>query len=214
MFELDHLIVAARDLEEGATFVQNLLGVPLEPGGKHTAMGTHNRLLNLGGGVYLEVITTDPDAPTPNRPRWFGMDSRDVQERLERGPTLLHWVARAKDISLQNTDISEEIFGHVTPMQRGDLSWLITIPDDGHLPGKGVLPTLIDWGDTPHPTTKLPERGLKFVKLRGFHPEPEEVKGVLEHLGLEEVIELERGEVGLGAEIETRAGTVTLGSSR
>ena len=175
-------------------------------------MGTHNRLLNLGGGVYLEVITTDPDVPAPKRPRWFGMDSRDVQERLEQGPTLLHWVARAKDISLQNADISEAIFGHVTPMQRGDLSWLITVPDDGHLPADGVLPTLIDWGDAPHPTTKLPDRGLRLVKLRGFHPELEEVRGVLEDLGLAEVIELERGEMGLGAEIETREGAVVVRS--
>ena len=79
MFELDHLVVVARDLDEGSAFVQNLLYIPLELGGKHDAMGTHNRLLNLGGGVYLEVITPDPDAPAPDRPRWFGMDSREVK---------------------------------------------------------------------------------------------------------------------------------------
>ena len=207
MFELDHLVIAARDLDEGTAFVQNLLGVPLEPGGKHTAMGTHNRLLNLGGGVYLEVLTIDPDTPAPDRPRWFGMDSRAVRQRLEQGPTLLHWVARAKvDTSLQESDT----FGRVLPMQRGDLNWLITIPDDGHLPREGVLPTLIDWGDTPHPTTKLPERGLKLAKLRGFHPQPEEVEEVLAELGLEEVIELEEGEVGLEGEVKTPDSVVKL----
>ena len=30
-------------------------------GGKHVAMGTHNSLLRLGDGVYLEVIAIDPD---------------------------------------------------------------------------------------------------------------------------------------------------------
>ncbi len=210
MFELDHLVIAAKDLDEGSAFVQDLLGVPLEPGGKHTAMGTHNRLLNLGEGVYLEVIATDPDAPAPHRPRWFGMDSREVQERVEQGPTLLHWVARAKGVSLKDSDISKDTFGHVTPMQRGDLSWLITIPDDGHLPADGVLPTLIDWGGALHPTTKLPDRGLKLMKLRGVHPEPEKIEGMLEDLGLQEVIELERGEVGLGAEVETPNSVVTL----
>ena len=210
MFELDHLVIAASDLDEGTAFVQNLLGVPLEPGGKHTAMGTHNRLLSLGDGVYLEVITIDSDAPAPDRPRWYGLDSEEVRERLGRGPTLLHWAARAKGVSLQNADVSNNIFGQVTPMQRGDLHWLITIPDDGHLPGEGVLPTLIDWGDTPHPTTKLPGRGLKLAKLRGFHPQPEEVEKILAELGLEEVIEIRRGEVGLEAEIETLVrGTLT-----
>ena len=207
MFELDHLVVAARDLDEGSAFVQNLLGVPLEPGGKHDAMGTHNRLLNLGGGVYLEVITLDPNAPAPDRPRWFGLDTQEVQQRLGRGPTLLHWVVRAKNITLQDSDL----FGRVLPMQRGDLNWLITVPDDGYLPGDGLLPTLIDWGSAPHPTTKLPERGLELVKLRGFHPEPQRVKPVLEELGLEEVIEIhEAAEVGLEAEVETVQGIVTL----
>ena len=211
MFELDHLVVAAKDLDEGTAFVQNLLGVPLEPGGKHTAMGTHNRLLNLGDRVYLEVITIDSDAPTPDRPRWFAMDSKEIRKRLNRGPTLLHWVARAKkDTSLQDARVSRDLFGRVTPMQRGDLSWLITIPDDGHLPGEGILPTLIDWGDAPHPTTKLPERGLKLVKLRGFHPEPREVEGVLTGLDLEEVVELGKGEVRLEADIATPNGVVTL----
>ena len=207
MFQLDHLVIAAQDLDEGSAFVQNLLGVPLELGGKHDAMGTHNRLLNLGGGVYLEVITLDPDAPTPDRPRWFGLDSREVQERLEQGPTLLHWVVRAKNTTLQDSDL----FGRVLPMQRGDLKWLITVSDDGHLPGDGVLPTLIDWGGAPHPTAKLPERGLKLVKLRGFHPEPQRIKPVLEELGLEEVIELVRADgVGLEAEVETVQGIVTV----
>lgn len=209
MFELDHLVVAAQDLDEGTAFVQNLLGVPLEPGGKHEAMGTHNRLLNLGDGVYLEVLTPDPDAPSPDRPRWFGMDSREVRQQLEQGPTLLHWVARAKaGSSLQDS----EIFGRVLPMQRGDLDWRITVPDDGHLPANGILPTLIDWGDAPHPTTKLPERGLELVKLRGFHPEPEEVREVLTELGLEEFTELQRGEAGLEADIKTANGVVTLRS--
>ena len=139
------------------------------------------------------------------------MDTREVGERLEQGPTLLHWVARAKKgISLQSAGISEDIFGLVTPMQRGDLNWLITVPYDGHLPADGVLPTLIDWGGAPHPTTKLPDRGLKLVKLRGFHPRPEEVRGVLTKLGLEGVIELREGEVGLEADtrnIERRCDT-------
>lgn len=210
MFELDHLVVAARDLDEGTAFVQNLLDMPLEPGGKHDAMGTHNRLLNLGDGVYLEVITVDPDVPAPNRPRWYGLDSQEVKRKLEAGPILLHWVARAKGVSLKDFDLAKEIFGHVTPMQRGDLSWLITVPDDGHLPGDGVLPTLINWDDAPHPTTKLPDRSLKLVKLRGFHPHPQQIEEVLAALGLEEVIELNEGEVGLEADLRTPNGVVTL----
>ena len=120
-------------------------------------------------------------------------------------------MARAKGTSLKNFVLPKDTFGHVTPMQRGDLNWLITIPDDGHLPGDGILPTLIDWGSAPHPTTKLPERGPKLVKLRGFHPKPQKIKSMLAELGLEEVIEVhEAAEVRLEAEVETVRGITVL----
>ena len=43
----DHLVVAARTLEEGAAWVEARLGVAPVPGGKHPTMGTHNRLLRI-----------------------------------------------------------------------------------------------------------------------------------------------------------------------
>ena len=48
--ELDHLVVAARTLEEGAAWVEAALGVKTLPGGKHPLMGTHNRVLSIGRG--------------------------------------------------------------------------------------------------------------------------------------------------------------------
>ncbi len=36
-------------------------------GGAHPLMRTHNRLLNLWGGVYLEVIAIDPKPPEASR---------------------------------------------------------------------------------------------------------------------------------------------------
>ena len=56
---LDHLMIAARTLDEGAAYVRERLGVEVLPGGRHETMGTHNRVLSLGGGVYLEVIAID-----------------------------------------------------------------------------------------------------------------------------------------------------------
>lgn len=87
---LDHLVVAARTLEEGAAYIERMLGVAMSPGGQHPQMGTHNRLLNLGGGVYLEVLAIDPQGIPPDRPRWFDLDSPALQQRLEAGPALIH----------------------------------------------------------------------------------------------------------------------------
>src|ERR1700754_2045952 len=74
--KLDHLVIAARTLEEGAQFVAAKFGVETVAGGAHPLMRTHNRLLNLWGGAYLEVIAIDPSAggvESP-RPRLFALD--------------------------------------------------------------------------------------------------------------------------------------------
>ena len=36
--------------------------------------GTHNALLGLGNGMYLEILARDPDQQTPPR-SWLGVDS-------------------------------------------------------------------------------------------------------------------------------------------
>lgn len=173
--ELDHLVVAARTLEEGARYIERLLGVPTQAGGQHARMGTHNRLLNLGGGVYLEIIAIDPAGNAPFQPRWFGLDTPEMHERLAAGPSLVHWAARTRDI---DADVrrSPVPLGAVHPMERGALRWRITIPADGQLPGGGVAPTLIQWDVDDHPTRRLPDSGCTLQALRATHPDAQSLK--------------------------------------
>ena len=74
---LDHLVVTAASREAGMAWVEAALGVPLQIGGDHTSMGTHNALLRLGDDQYLQVISIDPTATAPDRPRWFELDRVD-----------------------------------------------------------------------------------------------------------------------------------------
>ena len=62
---LDHLAVAAESLGVGRAVVEDQLGLRLQDGGRHAHFGTHNLLLGLEDGLYLEVIAVDPDAPAP-----------------------------------------------------------------------------------------------------------------------------------------------------
>ena len=173
--ELDHLVVAAATLEQGAAWCEATLGVAPDAGGRHALMGTHNRLLALGGGgfvdSYLEIIAIDPEAPPPGRARWFGLDDDALQASLhEHGPRLLHWVARTArlDDEIEALRAAGGEPGPAKAAERatpdGPLRWRITVRDDGRLLHGGALPTLIEWQGR-HPAGALPARG---VTLRGF----------------------------------------------
>jgi Glyoxalase-like domain len=197
---LDHLVVAAATLEAGTDFVASRLGVRPGGGGKHAFMGTHNRVLRLGD-VYLEVIASDPDAVKPARPRWFGLDE------FRGAPRLIHWVARTDDLETAAAR-SLEPLGAITATARGELRWRITIPDDGSLPGGGVIPTLIQW-DGAHPLTNLAESGCRLISLKGRHANPERVTRALESLGL--ALPVDYGDKpGLQAMISSPRGPVVI----
>lgn len=210
MAELDHLVVAARTLGEGSSYVLDRLGVEPSGGGKHARMGTHNRLLSLGSGAYLEIIAIDPDGNAPFQPRWFGLDDPAVRESLEAGPRLIHWVARTDDLE-RDTQASLEPLGAVHAMGRGDFRWRITIPSGGHLPGGGLVPSLIAWDVPMHPSDRLPDAGLRLVGLEGAHPEPARIRAALGSLGLEGTLELRMGSrPKLTAHIQTPRGSLML----
>jgi hypothetical protein len=172
--KLDHLVIAVPTLEIGAAWFFEQTGVSPVAGGKHTLMGTHNLLVRLEGETYLELIATDPDAPAPARARWFGLDTPPLT------PKLIHWVAQCDN--LETVTMPE--LGVVTPVTRGDLKWKITIPEDGQLVLGGLVPTLIQW-QSQHPTERLPDSGLRLLRLEGEHPNPAKVQAKLLALGLE-----------------------------
>ena len=100
MLELDHLAVSGATLEAARAAVEDALGVPMQPGGEHDVFHTHNTLLGLEDGLYLEAIAINPAAPTPDRPRWFDLD------RFEGSARLSNWICRTDDICLLYTSPS------------------------------------------------------------------------------------------------------------
>lgn len=158
---LDHLVVAARSLGEGVAWCEATLGVTPSAGGRHALMGTHNRLLALGGGAYLEIIAIEPEAPAPGRARWFGLDTFDA------APRLVHWVARCDDIEAARGAAlaAGHDPGRVLDAERGTYRWRITVRDDGALPFAGAAPTLIQWLTPQHPAAQLPPLGVQLLRV-------------------------------------------------
>ena len=210
--ELDHLVLAATTLADGIDYIANLTGAVPMPGGKHALMSTHNALLDLGNRVYLEIIAIDPDAKNPGRPRWFGLDHIALQSELMERPRLIHWVARTGDIDAAAA-ASTFPLGNIHAIARGEFRWRMTIPDDGTLPGRGVVPTLIQWDSPLHPTDKLPKSPVTLAQLAATHPDPAPVRAALAALDLDAAIHVSYDrEARVAAMLRTPRGIVTLTS--
>jgi hypothetical protein len=59
---IDHVIYATADLDAAAARVKADLGLTAVAGGRHDGLGTHNRIIPLGDGSFLELLAVaDPD---------------------------------------------------------------------------------------------------------------------------------------------------------
>ncbi len=169
---VDHLVYATPDLDTSVQELADRLGTDPVPGGAHPGWGTRNSLIGLGTGVYLEIIGPDPGQPDPEHSRPFLID--DLTEAR-----LVTWAYRHSDpASLRDT----LELGPVRSMSRnrpdGDtLRWRLS--DPMALPAGGVVPFVIDWGSTPHPSTTLPNE-CQLLELIVGHPDPVTIRPILD----------------------------------
>ena len=181
--ELDHIVVAARSLDEGRSWVHETLDVDPVGGGKHDGLATHNTLLNLGDGCYLEIIAIDPDAGASAFPRWFGLDTTEVREHIAHGPRLIAWVARCTgphDTIERLAKTPGYPASVVRPAWRADFRWRFAFSADGARLAGGTLPHLIQWDSPLHPCQQLPESGLSLTALTLGAPQPDVTSAMLD----------------------------------
>lgn len=204
--QVDHLVYATPDLELGVEEIERLIGLTPTLGGQHPGRGTRNALLALGSDVYLEIVAPDPDQPPPARGRWLGVDAAAAGR-------LTTWAAKGSDLpSLRRRAVAQGVrLGAVRAgaRQRADgvrLSWQLTDPDP--LVAGGVIPFLIDWGDSPHPSRSAAQ-GASLVDFRVEHPDVERVRRMLRALEVDVVV-AHADRAALVAVVEGRRGRVEL----
>lgn len=183
--ELDHLVITCHRLGDGMRYVERMFGVAIPPGGQHDFMGTHNAVMAVGDGIYLEVIAIDPSLPAPPGPRWFGLGNILVDDRLKDQPVLAHFVLRTTDMAATLSDLPRhqaEIIGPPRDAARGDLRWQITLNPTGLPPEGGCLPALIQWNGVP-PQYRMAAPGPKLDRLYLCHDAPTRLESELRELG-------------------------------
>jgi Glyoxalase-like domain len=225
--QLDHLVVAARSLQEGVDWCEATLGITPGAGGEHPLFGTHNRLFRVATvnfpRAYFEIIAINSEASravsTPAKPpnkRWFDLDNEDLQSAIKASPRLVHFVANTNDVSkactaLENLGIDR---GPVVQASRmtlsGLLQWQITVRPDGKRLFNGGLPTLIEWGDV-HPAQSMPESGVALQSMHMVSPQAPELQAAHQAIGLQGV-KVTQGAPNLIVTLLTPKGLVTLES--
>ena len=203
MLRLDHIAVSCETLEEGRAWAEARLGAPLQPGGKHDRFGTHNLLMGLEDGLYFELIAIDPEAPDPGRRRWFDLDD------FEGAPRLTNWICATDDLA-EAMALAPVGMGEAFEAQRGDLRWRFVGGEDGRLPYRAGFPALIDWGESPHPSTRLPATGLRLERLEISNPEAEGLRRALAPLLADARVVIEPGEAAMRAVLSSADGQKVL----
>ena len=222
--QVDHLVVVADSLRQGEAWCEATLGVTPGPGGEHPLMGTHNRLLRIDTAdypcAYLEILAVDPQRSRRRlgvERRWFDMDNEALrQEVAERGPRLVHFVARVPNIrsalaalAARGVDRGDVVqASRMTP--DGPLRWLITVRRDGRRLFNGCLPTLIEWGGA-HPAASMAASGLGLTAVNLRHPRAAELEAACDAIDLHGVT-VRRGKPELRATLHTPRGDVNLSS--
>lgn len=204
MIEIDHLLWASPDLDEGTAAIAALTGVTPASGGSHPGFGTRNSLLSLGS-TYLEIIAPDPSQELAG--------NRGGRIAALAGPGLLTFAVRTPDLACfaeaaarAGLSVSDP-----TPMSRTRpdglrLAWAVQHARSEAYPD--LVPFAIDWMGSPHPAGTTPA-GCRLLELVVLHPDPEPLVALYAALGL--AISVERASrPGLSASLATPRGAVQL----
>ncbi len=175
---IDHIIYAHPDLDAAVAEIEARFGVQAGGGGQHPGRGTHNKVLALGPRTYLEIIAPDPRQPEPSGSRPYGV------EGVARGQ-LVGWALACDDIESAvararsgGFDPGEVVDGQRVSTTGTLLRWRVS----GNAQAAGLVPFLIDWGETPHPAVDAAP-GLDLVSVHLEHPDPPALARALAAVG-------------------------------
>ena len=126
---IDHVIYATRDLDATAARLEVEHGLVAKGGGRHTGIGTENRIFPLGGG-YLELIAVADYAEAERSAL-----GHELAKRIrERGEGLMGWVVAVPDVSVEAARTGAELSTIERDGLRARLAGVATAMTEATLP--------------------------------------------------------------------------------
>jgi hypothetical protein len=185
MRKIDHIVISVPDLYEAMDRFTEKCGIEVVYGGQHLSIGTHNALLNIGNGAYLELIAKDPNNPLEEAQKWMGLD-------LINDTTFTRWAIKSDQLATDAAILKKAspnmgaIFeGSRKKTDGSTLSWAMTLPLAA--PKVEVLPFILNWKDSVHPTEDL-AAGCTIESFEIWHPEPAVIQPVFAELDIQYVV--------------------------
>lgn len=169
--KIDHILLGISDLEVGSQEFESLTGVRPIFGGVHPNIGTHNALVSLGNGIYLEIIAPQKKGKKLTGP-FRGFENMD-----QLG--LIGWALQTSDLSqafegLEESGVSNSGIqpGSRKTPQNDILEWATIFPLEDGL--TVIQPFFINWKKMDlHPSLSTPPGcSLEHFKYANDHKDP------------------------------------------
>lgn len=207
---LDHIVLAAPDLDVAMEQFKTLTGMAVRECGSMKGIGIRRARIAFDETTYLEIIAPNASQPGP-------IGQLIVNKRLQELTPFAYAIRYAK-----TEDLCKQVkqFGY-TP----DHICMFGAPgDDGtqrkwdmlHLHGHslgGICPFFINWDNTEHPGPKLPMVGLlKKFSIRAPIDDP--IHALMAHINVKDDIIVLEGTPKLSFQFSSPEGTVKFASSK
>lgn len=186
---VDHLVLAADDLQRGIEWFEQKTGVRAVIGGRHPNRGTQNALLSFGGRQYLEILAPDPQQA-----------GHPIHAELAKltTPRLVLWASATEEIETLAQQAKAANLSAMGPLDGGRarpdgklLKWRslnVSREADKNRTYFQVIPFFIQWDKTSlHPSQDSPA-GCRLLSLEFAHPEADAVSAVMKNLGLKATV--------------------------
>lgn len=205
MFELDHILWAAADLDGATALFRAATGVAPVAGGSHAGFGTRNSLVALGPGLYFEILALDPQQTSAAE--------RASEIAAIQRPRLLTFAVRGTALDAFAATAAELGLAPSAPVamtrKRADgvtLAWRCVYP--GNPEFHNCVPFVIDWQASEHPSQTTP-KGCRLKDFSALHPEPDRLRDIYKRLMID--VPVRRAAVsGFHAVLDTPLGDVVL----
>lgn len=175
---IDHVIYGTSDLDAAARRVEAQVGVAAVTGGRHEGLGTHNRIVPLGDGSYIELLAVaDPVEAAGSAV------GAAFQAAVSVGDGLVGWAVAVRDVgpvaarlgtqisTIRREGLTARLTGVVESLSARYLPFFIERPDGpGARPDRGAT-SGITWievaGDAQRLANWLGESGLPIRLVSG-----------------------------------------------